>query len=136
MPDGADATIIGWFEGDDVEVPGTIVDVTSEAVLTLRDEQLELSTLEGRSVATFPIELPLLASAHAGRGVHRRRRGRRRAPAVVLGWRRAAGRDRGLLVDCSRHDVGLDRLADEEADSVTAIDPSGEVTASTGSPRR
>ena len=136
MPDGADATIIGWFEGDDVEVPGTIVDVTSEAVLTLRDEQLELSTLEGRSVATFPIELPLLASRPTpdGRFIVVG------ADGVVRRVSSSGGDEQLGEIEVSSSAVQIDTtsdwivVADEEADSVTAIDPSGEVTRVDGLP--
>ena len=136
MPDGADATIIGWFEGDDVEVQGTLVDVTSEALLTLRDEQLELSTLDGRSVATLPIELPLLASRPTPDGgfivVG--------ADGVVRRLTSSGGDEQLGEIEVSSLAVQINTtsdwivVADEEADSVTAIDPSGEATRVEGLP--
>jgi hypothetical protein len=130
MPVGANATTVGWFDGDDVEVPGTLVTVTSDAVLTMRGEQLELFALDGRSLATFPIELPLLVAQSTSDGAFIVAG----ADGVVRRLTTAGGDEHLAEVELSSSATSVDItsdwivLADDETNSVTTIDRTGAVT--------
>ncbi len=130
MPAGANATIVGWFDGDDVEVPGTLVTVTSDAVLTMRGEQLELFALDGRSLATFPIELPLLVAQSTSDGAFIVAG----ADGVVRRLTTAGGDEHLAEVELSSSATSVDItsdwivLADDETNTVTTIDRTGAVT--------